>query len=410
MIKHFRLPSNIIERNEYISRVKPFMEKPLAKVFTGQRRVGKSFMLFQIIRLILSKNQDANIIYINKEDLAFDKIRTAVNLNDYILSNSYTNKKNYIFIDEIQEITDFEKAIRSLLLNENNDIYITGSNAKLLSGELATHLAGRTVEINVYSLSYTEFLKFHHLSDSKGNLYKYFKYGGLPYLINMKLKDEVVFEYLKNIYSTIVFRDVIARYKLRNINFLERLILFLADNIGSLFSAKKISDFLKSQQINLSHNQVLAYTDYLANAFLIHKVKRFDLKGKRFFETGEKYYFENTGLRNAIIGYHPGDDAKILENVIYNQLLLNGYKIQTGQLETREIDFVATKDNETIYVQVALQLNSEKIIDREFGNLLKIDDNYLKLVITLEDESMNTFKGIPVIPARKFLTEKFQSF
>ncbi len=406
MTKQLRLPSNIIERNEYISRVKPFMEKPLAKVFTGQRRVGKSFMLYQIIVLILRKNRDANIIYINKEDLAFDKIKTAVHLNEYILSHSCTNKKNYIFIDEIQEIKDFEKTIRSLLLNENNDIYITGSNAKLLSGELATYLAGRTIEINVYSLSYMEFLKFHKLSDSKNNLHKYFKYGGLPYLINMKLNDEVVFEYLKNIYSTIVFRDVIARYKLRNINFLERLILFLADNTGSLFSAKKISDFLKSQQINLSHNQILTYTDYLANAFLIHKVKRFDLKGKRFFETGEKYYFENTGLRNAIVGYHPGDDAKILENIIYNQLLFKGFKVTTGWLETREIDFVATKNNETVYVQVALQLNSEKIIDREFGNLLKIDDNYPKMVITLEDESMNTFKGIPVIPARKFLTGK----
>ncbi len=406
MTKQLRLPSNIIERNEYISRVKPFMEKPLAKVFTGQRRVGKSFMLYQIIVLILRKNRDANIIYINKEDLAFDKIKTAVHLNEYILSHSCTNKKNYIFIDEIQEIKDFEKTIRSLLLNENNDIYITGSNAKLLSGELATYLAGRTIEINVCSLSYTEFLKFHQLSDSKNNLHKYFKYGGLPYLINMKLNDEVVFEYLKNIYSTIVFRDVIARYKLRNINFLERLILFLADNTGSLFSAKKISDFLKSQQINLSHNQILTYTDYLANAFLIHKVKRFDLKGKRFFETGEKYYFENTGLRNAIAGYHPGDDAKILENIIYNQLLFKGFKVTTGWLETREIDFVATKNNETVYVQVALQLNSEKIIDREFGNLLKIDDNYPKMVITLEDESVNTFKGIPVIPARKFLTGK----
>jgi len=216
-MKTFKLPSNIIQRKAYISRVEPFLGKPVAKVFTGQRRVGKSFMLFQIIRLILDKNPDANIIYINKEDIAFDKIKTATNLNNYVLANSSRQKKNFIFIDEIQEIAGFEKAVRSLLLDENNDVYITGSNAQLLSGELATLLAGRTVEINVYSLSYSEFLTFHKLTDANKNLLKYFKYGGLPYLINLNLTDDVVFEYLKNIYTTIVFRDVVSRYNLRNI-------------------------------------------------------------------------------------------------------------------------------------------------------------------------------------------------
>ena len=405
----FQIPSNIVQRETYISRVKPFMGKSVAKVFTGQRRVGKSYMLFQIIRMILEKTPDANIIYINKEDISFDKIKTASDLNTYILANASQQKKNYIFIDEIQEIAGFEKAVRSLLLDENNDVYITGSNAKLLSGELATFLAGRTIEINVFSLSYAEFLSFHKLTDTGQNLLKYFKYGGLPYLINLKLNDDVVFEYLKNIYTTIVFRDVIARYNLRNINFLERLVKFLADNTGSIFSAKRISDFLKSQKINIAHNQVQAYTDYLANAFLIHKVSRYDIKGKRIFETGEKYYFENSGLRNAIVGYKPGDKAKLLENIVYNQLLFKGFTVKTGQLETEEIDFIATKNNETTYVQVSLTLDSQKTIDREFGNLLKIKDNYPKMVVTMEEQGINTYKGIPVIPVRKFLLRNYVS-
>ena len=402
----FKLPSYIIQREAYTSRVEPFIGKPVAKVFTGQRRVGKSFMLFQIIKLILHKNPDANIIYINKEDIHFDKIRTATDLNNYLLENSTTRKKNYIFIDEIQEIEQFEKAVRSLLLNENNDIYITGSNAKLFSGELATLLAGRTVEINVFSLSYTEFLTFHQLQDSNDNLHKYFLYGGLPYLINLNLTDDVVFEYLNNIYNTIVFRDVVSRYNLRNTNFLERLIQFLANNTGSIFSAKSISDFLKSQQINIAHNQVQTYTDYLTNAFLIHKVPRYDLKGKRIFETGEKYYFENTGIRNAIVGYRPGDQAKLLENIVYNQLLFKEYKVKIGWLETKEIDFVATKNNETIYVQVALQLENETTLEREFGNLLKIKDNFPKIVVTMDESIKNTYKGIPLIPVRRFLMDE----
>ncbi len=399
----FKLPGNIIQRKTYLTKVEPFIGKPVAKVFTGQRRVGKSFMLYQIIGLILDKEPDANIIYINKEDIAFDDIKTATDLNDYIQTKISSQNKNYIFIDEIQEITDFEKAVRSLLLDENNDIYITGSNARLLSGELATLLAGRTIEIKIYSLAYAEFLTFHKLTDSQESLLKYFRYGGLPYLINLNLTDDVVFEYLKNIYNTIVFRDVVARYNVRNTHFLERLIRFLADNTGSLFSAKRISDFLKSQKINIAHNQVQTYLSYLVNAFLIHQVSRYDIRGKRIFETGEKYYFENNGLRNAVAGYKPGDNAKLLENVVYNQLLYKGYEVKTGWLETEEIDFIATKDNETQYIQVALQLNTGKTIEREFGNLLKIKDNYPKMVITMDEKVKNTYKGIPLITIRNFL-------
>ena len=310
---------------------------------------------------------------------------------------------NYIFIDEIQEIVEFEKALRSLLLNGNIDIYCTGNNAKLLSGELATLLSGRFVEITVHSLSYQEFLLFHQLQDSDASLDRYFKYGGLPYLIHLSLDDEVVFEYLKNIYSTIVFRDVIDRYGVRNISFLEKLVLFLASNTGSLFSAKRISDFLKSQQINIASNQIQVYIDYLASAFLIHRVERYDIVGKRLFEVGEKYYFENLGIRHAICGYKPQDLGKILENAVYNQLLFNGWNISTGSLNSEEIDFVCEKEGEKMYVQVALRLSEESTIKREFGNLLKIEDNYIKKVITMDVFSGSSYQGIEHEHIREFL-------
>ena len=399
------IPGNLIKREQYISRIAPFIGKSIIKAFTGQRRVGKSYILFQLIRLIHEQEADAPVVYINKEDLAFDAIRTSDDLNAFVLSRIIPNRMNYIFVDEIQEIEEFEKALRSLLLNRNLDIYCTGSNANLLSGELATLLSGRFIEIVIHSLSYTEFLLFHKINDSDSSLDKYFKYGGLPYLIHLSLKDEVVFEYLKNIYSTIIFRDVIDRYGIRNIRFLEKLVLFLAGNTGSLFSAKRISDFLKSQQIKIASNQIQVYIDYLTSAFLIHRVERYDIAGKRLFETGEKFYFENLGIRHAILGYKPQDMGKVLENVVYNQLIFQGWKVTTGSLNTEEIDFVCEKDGEKMYVQVALRLSDGNTIKREFGNLLKIQDNYLKKVITMDTFSGNSYYGIEHIHIRNFLLQ-----
>lgn len=365
-------PRILKKRKGYIDRIKPFMQKSVAKVLTGQRRVGKSFLLYQLIEEILAEEPDANIIYVNLEDFTFSSLQTAEDLHSYIISHSKEKVKNYIFIDEIQDIPGFEKVIRSLLLNEDNDIYITGSNAKMLSGELATYLSGRYIEFKIYSLSYSEFLEFHGLTESETSYELYSRYGGLPYLLNLPLEDETVNEYLKSVYSTIVFRDVVSRYKLRNTLFLEKLIQFLSENIGNLFSAKNISDYLKSQHTAISVNQIQSYTEYLNNAFLIHRVERYDLIGKRVFEIGEKYYFENMGIRNIVIGYRITDKAKILENLVYNHLLYKGYDIKVGYYGDKEIDFVGEKNGEKLYIQVALKIDSDKTAEREFGNLLKI--------------------------------------
>ena len=399
----FKIPHPIVKREDYLKRVLPFIGKNLIKVFTGQRRVGKSYLLFQIMDYLLEQDPQAVLVYINKEDISFSALKTAQDLHDYVLQQKSNTTKTYVFIDEIQDIENFETALRSLLLHEDLDLYCTGSNAKLLSGDIAGYLSGRAIEIVVYSLSYPEFLVFHSLKDSDKTLEMYLKYGGLPYLKNLVLEEAVVFEYLKNIYNTIVYRDIINRFSIRNVSFLEQLVLFLASNIGSLFSAKKISDFLKSQRINMASNQVQTYSDYLVNAFLIHRVSRYDLIGKRIFETGEKYYFENLGIRNALWGYRLEDRGKIMENVVYNHLLFRGYQVQVGNLGSLEIDFVAQRAGEKLYVQVALSINERQTMEREFGTLKKINDNFPKMVITLDAFKGNTNEGIQAVDLRSFL-------
>ena len=397
------LPKILKKRETYIERIKPFIGKDIIKVLTGQRRVGKSFILFLLIDYIVRNYETSNIIYINKESFDFDFIKSAKELNDYINSKVDSRKKNYIFIDEIQDIEGFERVLRSLALNDNVDIYITGSNANMLSGELATYLSGRYVEFQINSLSYSEFLYFHNIKDSAENLNKYLKYGGLPYLINLELNDLVVFEYLKNIYNTILYRDIISRYNLRSTHLLEKLVQFIADNIGSIFSAKRISDYLKSQQINLSPTQILNYIQYLNNSFFIKKVERYDIIGKKIFESSEKYYFENLGIRNALVGFKINDLAKVIENGVYNHLIYKGYKVNVGKFNGFEIDFIAQKNNEIEYYQVAMNLIEDSTIKREFGNLLSIKDNYPKTVISLDKFDGNTYQGIKHQGLREFL-------
>ena len=340
------IPRDVHIRSHYLEKVRPFMDQRMIKVITGQRRVGKSYLLFQLINFIRDKKGGLHFLYINKEDLAFSFIKNAADLNEYVLANKAKHATTYVFIDEIQDIADFGTALRSLLLHDDIDLYCTGSNANLLSGDIAGHLSGRYVEVEVYSLAYAEFLSFHHLEDNDHSLDKFMKYGGLPYLRHLELKDEVVFEYLKNIYNSIVYRDIINRYAVRNTPFLEQLVVFLAAHTGSIFSAKKISDFLKSQRIKMAPNQVQTYIQHLVNAFLIHKVARYDLVGKRVFEIGEKYYFENLGIRHGIWGYRLEDRGKIMENVVYNHLLFKGHKVQVGIQGNKAVDFIAEKGGE----------------------------------------------------------------
>ncbi len=399
-----KFPKILHRRDTYIDRIKPFMGTPIVKVMIGHRRVGKSFILFQLIELIKSEEENANIIYINKEDIEFVDMISYKELYTYIEDKLVDDKKNYIFVDEIQEIKDFKIAIRSLALDDNNDIYITGSNSEMFSSDLANELGGRYVEFRIYSLSYLEFLNFHNLPNNEESLEKYTHFGGLPYLIHLPFDEAVIMEYISSVYSTIVLRDVVERKKIRNTAFLEQLIRFLANNTGSLFSSKSISDFLKSQKVNISPNQVSEYADSLAEAFVVHRISRYDIVGKRLFERGEKYFFENMGIRNVVAGYTPQDRAKRLENLVCNHLLYCGYDVKVGSLATEEIDFVCTRAGETLYVQVAVELSLPDTISREFGNLLKIKDNYPKIVVSGEHSFENSYEGVEHIYIRDFLS------
>lgn len=377
---------------------------PIVKVMIGHRRVGKSFILFQLIDLIKSEEKEANIIYINKEDIEFVDMVSYKELYGYISERLVDGRKNYIFVDEIQEIADFKIAIRSLALDDNNDIYISGSNSEMFSSDLANELGGRYVEFRIYSLSYLEFLSFHNLENNEDSLEKYAHFGGLPYLIHLPFDEAVIMEYINSVYSTIILRDVVERKKIRNTAFLEQLIRFLANNIGSLFSSKSISDFLKSQKVNIASNQVSEYADSLTEAFVVHRIGRYDIIGKRLFERGEKYFFENMGIHNAIAGYKPQDRAKRLENLVCNHLLFCGYDVKVGTLVPEEIDFVCTRGGETLYVQVSIELSLPETITREFGNLLKIRDNYPKIVVSGERSFENTYEGVEHIYIRDFLS------
>jgi len=398
------MQKDIIIRQKYLDKILPFIQKPLIKVLTGQRRVGKSYILKQTIQYIQEIDKTANIIYINKENIVFDFIKTGIDLNDFVEKETKTEVKNYVFIDEIQEIEEFEKAMRSLLLNPIYDLYCTGSNANMLSSELSTYLSGRYIEIPVYSLAYTEFLNFHKLDNSNLSLNKYLKFGGLPFLKHLELKDEIVYDYLKGVYNTVIYRDVIMRNEIRNGAFLEGLVVFLADNIGQLFSAKKISDYLKSQKTDIATSQIIRYLNHLTNAYLIQKIKRKDIIGKKIFEIGEKYYFEDLGIRNAIFEYKQSDIGKIIENAVCNHLMFNDYILKIGQIGQNEIDFVASKKGELLYIQVCYLLNEQSTIDREFGNLEKINDNYPKMVVTMDEFKGNSQNGIQHIYLKDFLS------
>jgi uncharacterized protein len=392
-----------IPRPIYLNRIQPFIGQNLIKVLVGQRRVGKSYLLYQIMDLIREKHPQANIIYINKEFHEFDFITDNKSLITYLDQHIRKGERNNIFIDEIQDITAFEKALRSLQAKGEHDIYITGSNAFLLSGELATYLSGRYVEFKIFGLSYSEFLSFRNMEDSNEAFNSYIKFGGLPYLINLSLQDELVFDYLRNIYAAILFKDVVARHNIRNVSLLENLVKYLADSTGSLLSAKSISDFLKSQKIAVSPNIILNYLLYLEGAFFILKVNRAELQGKKIFEIGQKYYFEDLGLRHAVQGYRTTDTGKILENIVYLHLCVAGFEVHVGKIQDKKVDFVCERGNEKMYVQVAYLIADEKTALREFGNLAVIRDNYPKYVVSMDDHASGNRKGIEHVHVRDFL-------
>jgi predicted AAA+ superfamily ATPase len=403
-----KLVLDYIRRPDYTDKISPFIDKQIIKIITGQRRVGKSYILFQLMEDIRKKTPDANIIYINRELEEFVSIQTHKDLLKYVKNKLKPTGKNYLFIDEVQEVESFQLTLRSLLAKNSCDIFCTGSNAKMLSGELATHLSGRYVEFTIHSLSYVEFLRFHKFENTQESLVKYLTFGGMPYLINIGLEEQLPFEYLKSVYATILLKDVVSRENIRNVMFLENLVFFLSDNIGSLFSATNISKFLKSQHIDISPQVTISYLKALTNAYFVHKVIRSEIGGLKIFEIGEKYYFEDLGLRNSLKGFYQiADMHKLLENAVYLHLIQKNYRVYVGKIGNKEIDFVADKNGQKVYIQTSLTLNNAaETAKREFGNLLEIKDNHPKYVITLNDVIIGeNYQGVMQMNLGDFLTK-----
>ena len=395
------------KRELYIEKIKPFIDKDIIKVLTGIRRSGKSVMLKLIMEeLKQNKIDEKQFININFENLINIELTTADKLYEYILKKvSEIKKKCYIFLDEIQEVKNWEKCINSLRVNEEYDfdIYITGSNAKLLSGELSTYLAGRYVEFVIYPFSFKEFLEtsksIQQDVSTRETFQKYVKFGGMPFLYNLAFEEEASLQYLKDIYSSIILKDITQKNKIRDTDLLERVISYLIMNVGNNFSATSISKFFKSENRKVSVETILNYIKAAEESFLIYRVSRDDLIGKKVLNVNEKYYIADHGMREAILGSNQRDINQIFENIIYLELLRKGYNVRVGKVDNLEVDFVCTKGNEKIYVQVAYLLASSETIEREFTSLEKIDDNYPKYVISMDefDMSRNGIKHINII-------------
>lgn len=396
----------VICRDEYVAQVANAIGKGNAVVLAGHRRAGKSSILLQ---LSAQYAQLGNVIYIDMENPDFSYIKNASDLNSYIKEKKDDSAHNYLLIDEVQEIDEFEKTLRYWVKQDGFDVIATGSNAFLLSSEIATLFAGRHTTIKVYGLSYQEFLQFYQLQDSDESLVTYMKWGGLPFLYQIPLDDiRSRTDYLGDIFNTIFVKDIVTRHKIRNINLLGNLAGFVAENCGKLFSSNSIAKYLKNGESAVTSGTIAEYMGYFCDTYLVDKVERYDIKGKRVFEQQEKYYFEDFGIRNYLCrGKNNNDIEKLMENLVYLRLRQLGYDVYVGQLNGKEIDFVAKKGDEIRYFQVVKAILSDETYEREYGNLKLIRDNYPKYVVTMDPASqLISDDGIKTILLRQFLLQE----
>lgn len=396
------------ERKIYQKQLSRFKGVPLVKVLTGIRRVGKSTVMRMFRENLIREGTDAgDVLFIDMERMEFADIRTGENLYDFVRTRlpgeQVRGSRKFLFIDEIQIVTAWERAIQSLLNEGDFDIYITGSNANLLSSELATLLTGRYVEIPVYPLSFGEYSQFRGAEPDEILFGEFLRLGGMPGIHHMELDEDVVRQYLGSLVDSIILKDVVGRYSVRDVDLLRRLVGFLADNSGNLFSAKRIADFMKNERRSVGVETVYNYISYLVAGFLTYRVPRFDIKGKRFLEVHEKYYFADMGLKNALIGYRQSDINTALELVVFFELKRRGYTVSVGRLNDAEIDFIAECGGVRIYVQVCYMISDESVSRREFSPLEAVADNYPKFVLSMDRLRGSDHNGIQRLYLPDFL-------
>ena len=397
----------LFPRPQYTEKIADLINRSMMLILVGQRRVGKSKVL-ELFKAWLNQNRPkANVVYINKEYQVFRDIATAEQLYDYAVARLPEGGDNYLLIDEVQDIENYENALRSFHAENRCQVIATGSNAFIFSSELGTRLSGRYIEIKIYNLSYLEFLQFHNMKDSDEALMHYLIMGGLPGLLAFKPEEKSqINDYFEGVFNTIFVKDIVSREKIRNVTQLENVIRFVADNIGKPISITNIVRYITSKGEKISDETASNYLKYLRDAFLAIPIKRFDIHGKKLLESNNKHYFSDHGVRNYLCGSDiRGSIEKIMENVVWNHLRRQGYDVSVGILRAGEIDFVATKADKRIYIQVTYLLASDDTIKREFGNLAAIKDNYPKLVVSLDPVSggFSEYPGIEHVNLRNFL-------
>ena len=401
----------MLSRSLYYEKIRPFINKPFIKVITGIRRCGKSTMMLLIQQLLTEEGVESKqIISINFESMKYYHLRSSLALYNYVSELLKTMKSPaYVFFDEIQIVEDWEEAVNSLFLDFQIDMYITGSNSQLLSSELSTLLTGRFIHIEMQVLSFSEMLEFRSSkTDTQENLlWLYIRRGGFPAVhLTSDYDEKATYMIINDIFDSIVLRDVVQRYKIRDVELLRRILNFIADSVGNTISAKRIADYFKSQARKVDINTVYTYLDALVSSFLITRVQRYDIKGRELLKTQEQYYLADSGLQHAVFGYRDRHISGILENIVYNELVRRGYTVYIGKLETREVDFIAEQPHHKLYMQVAFKLESEETVQREFAPLLAIRDSYPKFVVTMDSHFQDTIEGVRHIGLYQFLTDE----
>ncbi len=405
-----KIYKTMILRENYLNQIRPFINQPIVKVITGIRRSGKSELLKMVRQeLLQSEIAPEQIIYINFESMQWDAYRNAAALYAYLdEQKKRLSSRLYILLDEIQEVQGWERVINSILSEWDSDIYITGSNSHLLSSELSTYIAGRYVEFSVYPLSFREFLTFHSTEATDKQwlsqaFEQYLRQGGFPVVHIHPYSTEEIYKVVSDIYASILLRDTIQRYAIRNVDLLERLVGFLFDNIGNPFSAKSVSDYLKSQQRKCDYETIYNYLQALQSSFIIHRVPRYDIKGKEILATQEKYYVTDLSLIYARQGFRPEQIAGLLENLVYLELIRQNFAVYIGKQNTYEVDFIAQKQDKCIYIQVCYRFDSQETLSRELRPLQAIKDNYPKYIVTTDNLYTGSFDGVQCVQISDFL-------
>ena len=400
----------MIYRNIYMDKILPFIGKPIIKVLTGVRRSGKSTILQMIREELTDRNiKVAQILFYRLDSLEYEDIKTSKELYKELKEHLYPDGKTYIFLDEIQEVESWEKVVNSLMTDFDVDIYVTGSNSRMMSSEISTYLTGRYVSFRIYPLRFSEYLLFRDTytkrEDNKAEFARYLRYGGFPAIHLVDYTQDEAYTIIRDIYNSTIYTDIVKRNEIRKTDQLERVVKYTFDNVGRTFSANTLSKYIKSQGRKLDVETVYNYLEKLEKAYILHRCSRYDIKGKGYLKTQEKFYLADPALRHAVLGYDPDSVAALMENVIYLELRSRGYEVGVGKMDAAEVDFVAFKPEGKIYIQVTYEINNKETEKREYERLLSIKDNYPKYVIRMDDFAGGNYEGVKTMHIADFLLD-----